>query len=506
MDVHVAKDLPEDPAFLIGIRQSEIRYRRLFEAAHDGVLILDAASRKITDSNPFMSRLLDYRHEELLGKELWEIGLLKDEQASQAAFRELQESGQVRYEDLPLESKSGEKREVEIVANRYDEDGTQVVQCNVRDITERKRTEASLRASEERFRTLFELGPSAVYSCDSRGVIQDFNQRATELWGRTPTRGDDSERFCGSIRMFRPDGSFMPHDQCPMAWVSSGKVSEVNDEEVIIERPDGSRVTAVVNIRPLKNDRGEVSGAINCAYDITERKKIEEYQRFLMGELAHRGGNLLAIIQSIVSRSLSGTKPIAEERNTLMRRLQALARSQSALINGGFQGAPVAEIIRLEFEGFSDRVTAVGPDVMLNSRVAQTFALLLHELATNATKYGALSLQDKGSVDINWSIDGKAEEARFKFIWQERDGPPVVVPTRMGFGSLLLEKLASQDFGAQPIVRFAPHGLNYSIDTSLPIIIAESMTGSSLSPLHIPQPPALSGTRHIFSWSRNDGA
>jgi signal transduction histidine kinase len=106
-----------------------------------------------------------------------------------------------------------------------------------------------------------------------------------------------------------------------MAWVSSGKVSEVNDEEVIIERPDGSRVTAVVNIRPLKNDRGEVSSAINCAYDITERKRVEEHQRFLMGELAHRGGNLLTIIQSIVSRSLSGSKPIAEERNTLTRRL-----------------------------------------------------------------------------------------------------------------------------------------------------------------------------------------
>jgi PAS domain S-box-containing protein len=472
MDVQVVKDLPEDPAFRIRIRQSEIRYRRLFEAAHDGVLILDAASRKITDANPFMSRLLGYRHEELLGKELWEIGLLKDEQASQAAFRELQNNGQVRYEDLPLESKSGDKREVEVVANRYDEDGTQVVQCNVRDITERKRTEGALRASEERFRTLFELGPSAVYSCDARGVIRDFNLRATELWGRTPARGDDSERFCGSIKMFRPDGSFMSHDQCPMAWVVSGKVSEVNDEEVIVERPDGSRVTAVVNIRPLKNDRGEVTGAINCAYDITERKQVEEHQKFLMNELAHRGGNLLAVIQSIVSRSLAGTKPLAEERNTLMRRLQALARSQSALMNKGFQGAHVAEIVRLEFEGFSDRIAATGPDVMLNSRAAQTFALLLHELATNAIKYGALSLQDKGQVNIQWSIEGEAEEARFKFHWQERDGPPVVVPIRKGFGSVLLEKLASQDFGAPPEIIFAPDGLSYSIDASLPVLTA----------------------------------
>jgi PAS domain S-box-containing protein len=472
MDIPITQGVADDLAFRVAIRQSEIRYRRLFEAAHDGVLTLNAVSRKITDANPFMSHLLGYRHEELLGKELWEIGLLKDERASQAAFRELQKNGHVRYEDLPLESKSGEKREVEVVANRYDEDGTQVVQCNVRDITERKRTEGALRASEERYRTLFELGPSAVYSCDARGVIQDFNRRAAELWGRSPARGDDSERFCGSIRMFRPDGSLMPHDQCPMAWVSSGKVSEVNDEEVIVERPDGSRVTAVVNIRPLKNERGEVTGAINCAYDITERKHVEEHQRFLMGELAHRGGNLLAVIQSIVARSLAGTKPLAEERNTLLRRLQALARSQSALMNKGFQGALVAEIIRLEFEGFSDRVVAAGPDVMLNSRAAQTFALLLHELATNATKHGALSLQDKGRVDVHWSIDGKAEEAGLKFQWQERDGPPVVVPARKGFGSMLLEKLASQDFGAQPKITFAPHGLSYSIDASLPTMTA----------------------------------
>jgi PAS domain S-box-containing protein len=472
MDISTTQDKADDLEFRVAIRQSEIRYRRLFEAAHDGVLILDAVSRKITDANPFMSQLLGYRHEELLGKELWEIGLLKDEQASQAAFRELQKSGEVRYEDLPLESKSGDKREVEVVANRYDEDGKQVVQCNVRDITERKRTEGALRASEERFRTLFELGPSAVYACDARGVILDFNQRAAELWGRTPARGDDSERFCGSIRMFRPDGSFMPHDQCPMAWVVSGKISEVNDEEVIVERPDGSRVTAIVNIRSLKNDRGEVTGAINCAYDITERKHVEEHQRFLMGELAHRGGNLLAVIQSIVARSLTGTKPLAEERNTLTRRLQALARSQSALMSKGFQGAPVAEIIRLECEGFSDRVVAEGPDVMLNSRAAQTFALLLHELATNAAKYGALSLPDRGHVAIHWSIAGEAEDARFKFHWQERGGPPVVVPTRKGFGSILLEKLASQDFGAQPTITFAPHGVNYSIDASLPAMTA----------------------------------
>jgi two-component sensor histidine kinase len=222
-----------------------------------------------------------------------------------------------------------------------------------------------------------------------------------------------------------------------------------------------------VNIRPLKNGGGEITGAILCGYDITERKRAEERQRFLMDELAHRGGNLLAVIQSIVSRSLSGTRPLNEERETLTQRLQALARSQSVLMKEGFEGVPVTEIIRLEFEAFSNRVTAVGPVVMLNSRAAQTFALLVHELATNASKHGALSVPAKGQIDIRWSVEGADEEARFKFQWQERNGPPVALPTRHGFGSILIEKVVAQDFGAQPKIRFAPEGMSYEIDAPL---------------------------------------
>jgi PAS domain S-box-containing protein len=124
-----------------GLRTSEIRYRRLFEVARDGILILNAVTLKITDVNPFMTELLGYSRAEFLGKELWEIGLFSDKEASQDAFRELQQTGYLRYEDLPLQSRDGESREVEFVCNVYEEDEQQVIQCNIRDITDRKRAE-----------------------------------------------------------------------------------------------------------------------------------------------------------------------------------------------------------------------------------------------------------------------------------------------------------------------------------------------------------------------------
>jgi PAS domain S-box-containing protein len=253
-------------------RSSEIRYRRLFETAHDGVLLLNPATRKIVDANPFMTKLLGYTRSQLVGKELFEIGLIKDEVASQEMFRKLKRKHEVRYEDLPLESRRGRHQEVEVVANLYQEDGHAIIQCNIRDITERKASEEALRASEERYRTLFELGPVAVYSCDASGVIQNFNHQAVELWGRKPAIGKSSERFCGSFKLFRPDGSHLPHGRCPMAEVVGGKKAAVHDAEVVVERPDHTRLTCVVNIRPLKNKQGEITGAINCFYDITERK------------------------------------------------------------------------------------------------------------------------------------------------------------------------------------------------------------------------------------------
>jgi signal transduction histidine kinase len=142
-----------------------------------------------------------------------------------------------------------------------------------------KRPDEALRENEERYRTLFALAPVAVYSCDASGVIREYNNRAAELWGRKPERDDTDERFCGSFKLYRPDGSFMPHEQCPMGDVLAGKIPGAHDAEVHIERPDGSRIIVIVNIAPVTNDQGEITGAINCFYDVTERKRAEEALR-----------------------------------------------------------------------------------------------------------------------------------------------------------------------------------------------------------------------------------
>jgi len=135
------------------LQNSELRYRRLFEAAPDGILILSAETGRIEDANAFMTELLGYTHDQLVGKELWEIGVFNDIENSQVAVRHLQRHGASRYDNLPLESRAGERREVEVVSKIYKEDGRDVIQCNIRDITDRKRIERQL---EEQAKNLAE--------------------------------------------------------------------------------------------------------------------------------------------------------------------------------------------------------------------------------------------------------------------------------------------------------------------------------------------------------------
>jgi PAS domain S-box-containing protein len=148
-------------------------------------------------------------------------------------------------------------------------------QTAIVDLTKLKRTEDKIRESQKRYRTLFDLVPVAIYTCDANGVIREYNRRAVELWGREPGRNGEKPRFCGSYKIYYPDGRYMPHKECPMARVLRGEELKAKDLEIIVERPDGERRHVIPAPRILTNIHGQITGAINSLFDITERKRAE---------------------------------------------------------------------------------------------------------------------------------------------------------------------------------------------------------------------------------------
>jgi len=190
-------------------------------------------------------------------------------------------------DELRLRSADGEYRWFLVrIASLRNEQGNIVRWYGTNtDIEDRKRTADALRDSEQRFRRLVELMPVAVYVCDASGMIQIYNNRAVELWGREPNLGDAAELYCGSLRLCLPDGTFVPHEKSRMADVLRTGIP-ARDVEVLMERPDGSCIIVLVNIVPLKNNDGDLIGAINCFQDITEREQVDEALRQNEFELA----------------------------------------------------------------------------------------------------------------------------------------------------------------------------------------------------------------------------
>ena len=310
---------------------------------------------------------------------------------------------------------------------------------------------------------LFEQLPFAVYVCDRDGLVLRYNRRAAELWGRTPKLGDPNERYCGSYRMFRPDGSLLPHHQCPMADVLRTGIS-VRQQEVHIERPDGSRGIALVDIEAVKDSGGNVVGAVNCFQDITERKRSEAQIVNLAREAEHRTKNILSTVLATVRLSKSDTSDDLKE--LIEGRIDALAKVHTLFVESRWAGAELHRLATQELLAYSGekeaRVRIEGPAVMLEPSTAQTVAISLHELATNAAKYGSLSAAG-GHVEISWSLTA---DGRLSLRWIESGGPPATPPTHRGFGTRVMENMFGQLKGE---VRFDWRDQGLTCEIELPL-------------------------------------
>jgi PAS domain S-box-containing protein len=310
---------------------------------------------------------------------------------------------------------------------------------------------------------LFEQLPFAVYVCDRDGLVLRYNRRAAELWGRSPKLRDSNERFCGSYQMFRPDGSLLPHHQCPMADVLRTGIS-VREQEVHIGRPDGLRGIALVDIEAIKDSDGNIVGAVNCFQDITERKRSEAQIVNLAHEAEHRAKNILATVLATVRLSQSDT---ADNLKQLIEgRIDALAKVHTLFVESRWAGAELHRLATQELLAYSGekegRVRIEGPVVMLEPSTAQTTAISLHELATNAAKYGSLSAAG-GRVEISWSVTA---DGRLSLRWIESGGPTATPPTHRGFGTRVMENMIGQLRGE---VRFDWRDQGLSCEIALPL-------------------------------------
>ncbi|MFL5625573.1 MAG: PAS domain S-box protein [Ktedonobacteraceae bacterium] len=242
---------------------SESRYRRLFETSKDGILIVDPRTHTITDANPFMTELLGYTREQLLGQELWQIGLFQDRETNLEVLRDLQEKHLLRYETLPLQTKDGQHREVDFVTTLYQADGGQVIQCNIRDITDRKRAEEALL----HLAAIVESSDDAILSKNLEGIITSWNAAAERIYGYS------AQEIVGQpvTLLFAPDRQ----DEFTQIMMRIRRGQRVDPYETIRVRKDGTFLTVSVTVSPIKDSTGTIIGASAIARNITEHKRLE---------------------------------------------------------------------------------------------------------------------------------------------------------------------------------------------------------------------------------------
>ncbi|HEV2020987.1 MAG TPA: PAS domain S-box protein [Terriglobales bacterium] len=247
------------------LRASELRYRRLFEAAQDGILILNAKTGQIDDVNPFLVNLLGYTHDEFIGLPLWEIGPFKDVKECKLAFEELQDKEYIRYESLPLETKGGRPIAVEFVSNVYrlNGDGTRVIQCNIRDITKRKHAEDALHHSLQQTRSFFEANPAGSYVASPDGRLITCNSAFARMLGFASVE----EAMKVDLVSLYPDRA--SRDGFLGRLKKKGWL-EYNEAE--LRRKDGSVVHAVENAAGTFDERGELAEIQGCLMDASERQ------------------------------------------------------------------------------------------------------------------------------------------------------------------------------------------------------------------------------------------
>ena len=354
----------------------------------------------------------------------------------------------------------------------FDADGTLIGAVNTLvDITERHEAEQRVRESEARYRdiaAIVESSDDAVLTKDLNGVITSWNHGATRLFGYA------AEEIIG-----KPVTTLIPadrHDEEPTILARIRRGERIDHYETVRQRKDGSTIDISLTVSPVKNPEGQIVGASKIARDITDRRRAEEQQRLLLREMDHRVKNLFALASGVVALSARSADTVEELASAVRERLAALARAHALTLpvtsEGGKrieQSTTLQALIRTILSPYEGRTGAnrarleiSGSDIYLVGGLVTTFALLLHEFATNAAKYGALSTP-AGHIEIACAdADGQ-----FVLTWKERGGPRIENPTDSeGFGTMLARATVRDQLRGKISHEWEPEGLTIRLSVA----------------------------------------
>ena len=316
---------------------------------------------------------------------------------------------------------------------------------------------AALRQTEERYRRLFEQSSDLILTADLNQVINDCNPAAAAAVGlhheaaigRKISDFVSEEDFAQTTRMLRQK-------------LDGGGTTRY---DVRVRRTTGEWLFWEINSGLTYGDDGSPVGLHVVARDVTERKRAEQYQHLLINELNHRVKNTLAVVQGIAHQTLRNGNAPPSVQVALEGRLAALSAAHNVLTRESWTSASMAEIVTDALAPFSrdGRCSIAGPEVRLNPKTAVSLALAVHELATNASKYGALS-NEEGRIVVEWT----AHSERLKFHWREEGGPEVLPPSTRGFGSRMIERGFAAELGGSATLSFDPAGLRCFVDAPIP--------------------------------------
>ncbi|MHB8253949.1 MAG: CheR family methyltransferase [Acidiferrobacter sp.] len=380
------------------VRRSEIRFRRLCETTQDGILILEPASGKISDANPFITELLGYTRDELIGKGLGEIGLLHDEASSHEALAQLRKTGYIRYDNLPLQGKDGQLHAVEFVSNIYEEEGSSVIQCNIRDVTARTRAVEALHASEARFHAIADNVPVMIWVRDPDNRVTYFNRG----WQAFVGGADDQAKNNHWQDAIHPDDRARCLDDYARAFTDHKRF-----ELKYRLRQHGGDYRLILDVGIPLMLGGRFTGYIGSCLDMTEREQRDaelskssklESIGILAGGIAHDFNNLLTAIIGNIGLARFSVDPNGELFESLMaaetaglrardlaQQLLIFARGGALIQNVLSLGGLLAEWVAFALCGSNIKITSsIAPDLWLVEADAGQLSQVINNLIINA--------------------------------------------------------------------------------------------------------------------------